>query len=175
MRKVIVYIAQSLDGFIAKVDGDIDWLSIVERDGEDYGYNTFVDTVDTVFMGRKTYEKVLSFGIDFPHKNRKCYVLSNQLEGFDENVEFFNGDVKALVEQLKRQEGGHIFVDGGAEIVRLFRTLNLIDEYVISIIPLLLGNGLRLFKDVTSVQEVKLKNTQVFESGLVQLSYAVIK
>ena len=78
MRKVIVYIAQSLDGFIAKPDGDIQWLSIVEKEGEDYGYNAFVESVDTVFMGRKTYEKVLSFGIEFPHKGRKCYVLTSQ-------------------------------------------------------------------------------------------------
>ncbi|WP_083248228.1 dihydrofolate reductase family protein [Desulfuribacillus stibiiarsenatis] len=65
-----MYIAQSLDGYIARVNNDISWLSIVERDNEDYGYDDFIKTVDTVFMGRKTYEKVLGFGVEFPHKGR---------------------------------------------------------------------------------------------------------
>ena len=104
-RKVVLYIAQSLDGFIATEDHDISWLSIVEQEGEDYGYEAFVDTVDTVFMGRRTYEKVLSFGVEFPHKGRKCYVLSASRKGSDENVTFFRGDLKALVEDIKKKEG----------------------------------------------------------------------
>jgi len=171
MRKVIVYIAQSLDGFIAKPDGDILWLSIVEKEGEDYGYNAFIESVDTVFMGRKTYEKVLSFGIEFPHKGRKCYVLTSQQRDSDENVTFFNGDLKGLVDELKKQEGGHIFIDGGAETVRAFRALDLVDEYVISIIPVLLGSGIRLFKEVETENLLKLTNSRVYDSGLVQLKY----
>ena len=87
-RKVVLYIAVSDDGFITKEDQNISWLPMVERPGEEYGYEAFVDTVDTVIMGHKTYDKVLSFGIDFPHKDKKCYVISRTRSGSDENVTF---------------------------------------------------------------------------------------
>lgn len=174
-RKVILYIAQSLDGFIARENNDISWLSIVERDNEDYGYNSFVESIDTVFMGRKTYEKVLSFGIEFPHKGRICYVLSNSLKGSDENVQFFSGDLNELVSKLKLENGKSIFIDGGSEVVRTFRNSNLIDEYIISIIPILLGKGIRLFGDVEIESNLELRESRVYESGLVQLKYTRIE
>ena len=170
-RKVVLYIAESLDGFIAKEDNDISWLSIVEKPNEDYGYNDFVNTIDTVIMGRKTYEKVLSFGIEFPHKDKKSYVLSRTLEGTNENVEFYNGNINDLTKMLKSEDGKNIFIDGGAEVVREFRNENLIDEYIISIIPVLLGKGIRLFKDSDMENKLKLIESKVFDSGLVQLRY----
>ena len=170
-RKVVLYIAESLDGFIAKEDNDISWLSIVEKTNEDYGYNDFVNTIDTVIMGRKTYEKVLSFGIEFPHKFKKCYVLSRTLEGTNENVQFYDGNINGLIKILKSESGKSIFVDGGAEVIREFRNKNLIDEYIISIIPVLLGKGIRLFKDADMENKLKLIESKVFDSGLVQLKY----
>jgi len=170
-RKVVLYIAESLDGFIAKEDNDISWLSIVEKSNEDYGYNDFVNTIDTVIMGRKTYEKVLSFGIEFPHKYKKCYVLSRTLEGTNENVQFYDGNINGLIKILKSESGKSIFVDGGAEVIREFRNKNLIDEYIISIIPVLLGKGIRLFKDADMENKLKLIESKVFDSGLVQLRY----
>ena len=170
-RKVVLYIAESLDGFIAKEDNDISWLSIVEKTNEDYGYNDFVNTIDTVIMGRKTYEKVLSFGIEFPHKYKKCYVLSRTLEGTNENVQFYDGNINGLIKILKSESGKSIFVDGGAEVIREFRNKNLIDEYIISIIPVLLGKGIRLFKDADMENKLKLIESKVFDSGLVQLRY----
>jgi len=170
-RKVVLYIAESLDGFIAKEDNDISWLSIVEKTNEDYGYNDFVNTIDTVIMGRKTYEKVLSFGIEFPHKFKKCYVLSRTLEGTNENVQFYDGNINGLIKILKSESGKSIFVDGGAEVIREFRNKNLIDEYIISIIPVLLGKGIRLFKDADMENKLKLIESKVFDSGLVQLRY----
>lgn len=174
-RKVVLYIAQSLDGYIAREDNDISWLSIVERDNEDYGYNEFVETVDTVFMGRKTYEKVLTFDVEFPHKGRNCYVLSKILKGSDENVHFFSGDVDELIKKIKTEEGKDIFIDGGSEVVRAFRDKDLIDEYVISIIPILLGKGIRLFRDTDTENNLKLIESKAFESGLVQLRYERVK
>lgn len=170
-RKVILYIAESLDGFIAKEDGDISWLSIVERPQVDYGYNDFIKTVDTVIMGRKTYEKVLSFGIEFPHKDRKCYVLSKTMIGNDQNVEYYNGDINELIQGLKDVKGKNIFIDGGAEAIREFRNKNLIDEYVISIIPIFIGKGIRLFKEVDTENRLILTQSKIFDSGLVQLRY----
>ena len=84
---------------------------------------------------------------------------------------FFNGDLKGLVDELKKQEGGHIFIDGGAETVNAFRALDLVDVYVISIIPVLLGSGIRLFKEVETENLLKLTNSRVYDSGLVQLKY----
>ena len=170
-RKVILYIAQSLDGFIARADDDISWLSVVERENEDYGYEAFIETVDTVFMGRRTYEKVLSFDMDFHHKDRKCYVLSRSKSGQDANVTFYSGELSALISRLKTEPGKNIFVDGGAEVVKAFREEGLIDEYVISIIPIMLGGGIRLFKDIVVENKVELVSHKVFASGLVQLRY----
>lgn len=172
-RKVIVYIAASLDGFIATQEDNLDFLSIVEKENEDYGYNEFVQTVDTVIMGRKTYEKVLSFPVDFPHKERDCYVLTKSKKGNDENVTFYNGNVKDLIDELMKKEGKNIFVDGGAGAVHALREQNLIDEYVISIIPVLLGNGIRLFKDTNHQQNLELVESQAFDTGLVQVKYKV--
>jgi dihydrofolate reductase len=174
-RKVVLYIAQSLDGYIARENNDISWLSIVERDNEDYGYNTFIKTVDTVFMGRKTYDKVLSFGIEFPHKGRTCYVLSKTLKGADENVQFFSGNIAELITKIKAEKGKDIFIDGGSEVIREFRDKDLIDEYVISIIPILLGKGIRLFKEIDTENNLKLMVSKAFDSGLVQLKYTRVK
>lgn len=169
-RKIMLYIAMSLDGYIAKEDGDISWLSMVDNPPEDYGYEEFIKTIDTVIMGRKTYEKVLSFGIDFPHKDRKCYVLSRSKSGCDENIEYFS-DVEGLVGKLKSQAGANIFVDGGAEIINELLKLDAIDELTISIIPILLGSGIKLFKDHRPESILRLKNAISYESGLVKLYY----
>lgn len=116
-RKVILYIAMSLDGYIARENNDISWLSIVENPNEDYGYAKFVQDIDIVIMGRKTYEKVISFGIEFPHKEKKCYVISRTKMGYDENVEYYSASLETLIADLKSKEGKNIFVDGGAEVV----------------------------------------------------------
>ena len=172
MRQVIVYIACSLDGYIAKPDGDINWLSMVEAPPEDYGYAAFIQTVDTIVMGRKTYEKVLSFGIPWPHVGRKCYVLSKTRTGSDENVEFYGGDLGDLVAALRQQEGGHIYCDGGGEVVHSLLQHGLADRYIVSIIPILLGDGIRLFKPGFPEQPLHLISSRAYASGLVQLCYA---
>ena len=170
-RELILYIAASLDGYIARPDGDIGWLSSVEAPGEDYGYADFVKTVDTVIMGRKTYEKVLEFGIPWPHAGRKCYVLSKTRTGNDENVEFFNGDIGDLVAQIRRALGMNIYCDGGADVVHALMRSDLIDRYVISIIPVLLGDGIPLFKPGRPEQALTLVHSVAFPTGLVQLHY----
>ncbi|WP_062238887.1 dihydrofolate reductase family protein [Fictibacillus sp. FJAT-27399] len=173
-RKVILYIAASLDGFIAKKNDDISFLSMVENPGEDYGYGEFIKTVDTVIMGRKTYDKVLTFGIGFPHKGRKCYVLSRTKEGTDENVEYYNGHLNDLIQNLKKVDGKNIFIDGGAGAIKELKEQNLIDEYVISIIPVLLGNGIRLFAETENESGLQFVESKTFDTGLVQLHYRTV-
>lgn len=170
-RPLILYIAASLDGYIAKPDGDIGWLSAVEAPPEDYGYAEFVKTVDTIVIGRKTYDKVLSFGIPWPHKGRKCYVLSGTKSGSDENVEFFNGDIGDLIAQIRQSPGLSIYCDGGGEIVHELIQRDLIDRYVISVIPVLLGDGIALFKPGRPQHDLALLQSTAYPSGLVQLQY----
>jgi dihydrofolate reductase len=174
-RKVILYIAMSLDGYIARENSDISWLSFVEKTGEDYGYSNFIDTIDTVIMGRKTYEKVMSFGIEFPHKDKKCYVISRTKEGLDENVEYYSYSLENLITRLKDTEGKNIFVDGGAEVVNELLKIDRIDELIISIIPIFLGSGIRLFKDGRPEQRLKLIESKSFSTGLIQLRYEKLK
>ncbi|WP_225443972.1 dihydrofolate reductase family protein [Echinicola arenosa] len=102
-----------MDGFIAKDEDDIDFLSKVEVPGEDYGCEDFQGNVDTLIWGRKTYDKLLSFGIPFPHKNKKCYVLYKTVSGKNEDLEFYGGSLTELVTTLKGKEGKHTCCDGG--------------------------------------------------------------
>jgi len=170
-RPLTLYIAASLDGYIARPDGDISWLSLVDSPPEDYGYAKFIETVDTIVIGRKTYDKVLSFGVPWPHAGRKCYVLSQTRTGSDENVEFFGGDIGDLIAQIRRKPGLCIYCDGGGEVVHELARRDLIDRYVISFIPILLGEGIPLFKSGRSEHALRLVRSQAYPSGLVQSEY----
>lgn len=170
-RKVIVFIAMSIDGFIAAENDNLDFLSIVEQEGEDYGYNKFHNSVDTVIMGRKTYDKVLSFGVPFPHSNKQCYILTNNKTLQSSLVKYYTDNVETLIAQLKRQSGKNIFVDGGAQIVQLLLQKQLIDELIISIIPTILGNGIKLFSTNTPQQLFTQVQAKSYTKGLVQLHY----
>lgn len=172
MKKFVLYIAMSIDGYIATQDNDISWLSMVEREGEDYGYNDFIQSVDTVILGRKTYTKVLSIADTFPHKDKTTYVLSKTLQGDDANVTFYNGDIATLLQIIREKNTeGTIFCDGGADIVQQCLQTHLFDTIIISVIPLLLGGGVRLFSGEYPLQKMELFRSTTFPSGLVQLWY----
>lgn len=172
-RRVILFIAVSLDGYIAGEDGDIGWLSSVERPGEDYGYAEFIASVDTVILGRKTYDAVLSFGIPYPHADKQCYIITRSERPPEKNIVFYRDPVKQLISRLKKEQGKNIFVDGGAEVVQLMQKDMLIDEYIVSIIPIILGKGIRLFKGNDLRENLRLLSVRSFESGLVQIQYTV--
>lgn len=174
-RKVILYIATSLDGYIAKPNDDLGFLSIVEQEGQDYGYADFVRTVDAVIVGRKTYDKVLSMGFDFPHADKDAYIITRTPRPTIGSVKFYTGDLKALVDKLKTENGKNIFCDGGAEIVNQLLQHDLIDEFIISVIPILVGNGTKLFKDGRPEQKLELVSTKQFEKGLTQLHYRRVR
>lgn len=174
-RKVILYIAMSLDGFIAGKNDELEFLKVVEKDGEDYGYAQFTESIDTVIMGRKTYDIVMSFGIGFPHADKKSYILTRTARAAGANLTFYNGNINTLIGDLKNTNGKNIFIDGGAEVVHSLLKELLIDELIISIIPVLLGDGVRLFKGDEPEQKLELVSTKSFEKGLVQLHYSVIK
>lgn len=172
-RKLIVYIACSLDGYIAKFQDDLSFLSMVQKEGEDYGYNDFVNTVDTVIMGRRTYDWVMKQVPEFPHADKETFIITRISLPDKGKIRFYNGGLNALVQQLKRQSGKNIFCDGGGQIVHELLKEKLVDELIISIIPVLLGDGLPLFQHGRPEQVLTLVSCKHFDTGLVQLHYKV--
>lgn len=173
-RKVVLYIAASLDGYIAKPNDDLNFLSLVADEGQDYGYSEFIGTIDTVILGRKTYEWVLTRVPEFPHASKETYVVTRTPREKAGKVTFYTGSLKELVAGLKAKQGKNIFIDGGAEVVNTLLNDNLIDEYYISIIPVLLGEGVKLFKDGRPEQRLRLVDAKTFPKGLVQLHYTAL-
>ncbi|WP_310393685.1 dihydrofolate reductase family protein [Hymenobacter sp.] len=175
-RRVFLFIAASVDGFIARPDGGIDWLARVETEGEDYGYARFIEQVDTVIMGRHTYDTVLGFGLPFPHLGRTCYVLSRTRTGADDNVRYYAGHPAELVQELRQRPGKHIFLDGGAQALAAFMAQDLVDDYIVSTIPVLLGEGIPLFSG-RQAQELPLQlvSSTAYASGLVQRHYQRVR
>jgi dihydrofolate reductase len=163
----------SLDGYIATKDDDLSWLSIVEKEGLDYGYEEMMNRSDTYIVGKKTYDVVLGLtGGDFPQaKLFDCYVITHQELYSKEGITFYNGDIKSLVKKLKSAEGKDIYCDGGSQIVKLLMEESLIDEYIISIIPISLGDGIKLFQGGTARHNLELIKSESFETGLVQVHY----
>ncbi|MDN5200242.1 dihydrofolate reductase family protein [Fulvivirgaceae bacterium BMA10] len=171
-RKLIVYISMSLDGYLARKNDDISWLSMVEKKGEDYGYNDFTASIDTYIVGRATYDYIIKLIDHFPQaKKFDCYVITRKDRKPEDGVKFYNGDLEALINNLKKKEGKNIYCDGGGEIVRLLMEKRLIDEFIISIIPIVLGDGKRLFKGGVPEDKLELLNSKQYDTGLVQLHY----
>lgn len=172
-RKLILYISMSLDGYLASKSDDLSWLAVVEKEDEDYGYAAFNESVDTYIVGRKTYDIILQLtGGVFPQAtDHKCYVITRKERENINGVEFYHRDPVELVRKLKQEKGKNIYCDGGAEVVKLFMDHHLIDEYIISVIPIILGDGKRLFKGGTPGIKLKALPSKHFDSGLVQLHY----
>ena len=177
--KISVYIATSLDGFIARENGDLDWLpgSEGQSDGEDYGYQQFMDSVDTLVMGRNTYEMVLSFG-KWPYGEKRVFVLSSQEIEISEFlagiVESRSSSLAKLVDELRIAGAQHIYIDGG-NTIQGFLNAGLIDEMIITRIPVLIGSGIPLFGTLDHDQKLRHIQTSSFANGLVQSKYEVLK
>jgi dihydrofolate reductase len=168
MRPVILFIATSLDGYIARTDGGIDWLFT----DQDYGYREFFSCVDTVVMGRKTYDVSLSFG-EYPYAGRAGYVFSRSRSGQeDEHVRYISTDPAGLAAGLKAKPGKNIWLVGGSELIQGFIQSDLIDEYVISIHPVILGSGIPLFRAPLPSHKLILRDSTTFDTGLVQVTYS---
>jgi dihydrofolate reductase len=174
-RKLILYISCSLDGYIAKPGDDLSFLDRVQKDGEDYGYFGFVSTVDTVILGRKTFDWVMAQVDEFPHANKETYVVTRTVRPPMGKVTFYTGNIRDLVLGLKAKEGKNIYCDGGAEIVNGLLREKIFDELIISVIPVLVGEGTRLFGNGRPEQGLELISAKTFDSGLVQLHYKILE
>ena len=173
MRKISLFIAMSLDGYIAKPNDDLTFLKLVEKAGEDYGYGEFTDTIDTLIIGRRTYDYVLkNVGLShYDNGQRDVYVITRTERPKVGRTTLYTGNLSELVKRLKSEKGKNIYCDGGAEIINELLQHDLIDEFIISVIPMLVGNGTKLFKDGRPEQTLEFLGVKTFETGLTQLHY----
>jgi dihydrofolate reductase len=164
-----VFIATSIDGYIAREDGTFDFLSIVEKPDEDYGFAEFFATIDALVIGRNTYETALAFA-EWPYAGKRCIVLTHRETASVHGEQFFSGEPVGLVEQLALVGAQRLYVDGGA-VIRSFFQAGLIDDMTLSIIPVLLGRGIGLFGAEVPEARLVLEGSKTYDSGLVQLRY----
>lgn len=175
-----VFIAASLDGFIARANGEIDWLDFDygESDGGDYGYQTFFNSVDALVMGRNSFEKVLSFGGEWYYKNKPVIVLSSGKvhipEKLSATVSAMSGQPEKVTEQLATRGFKHLYIDGGQTIQR-FLNSRFIQTIIITTIPILLGDGIPLFGPLENDIRLRHLSTKAFSNGFVQNTYEVVR
>lgn len=166
MRPLVCFIATSLDGYIAGPAGEIDWLF----SDQDYGYTQFIVGVDTVLMGRKTYDHCLTFG-EYPYPGIPNYVWSRTRQGKDAHATFVSGDIVELLKGLKQQEGKTIWLVGGSALVGEAIRHDLLDELIVAVHPIVLGDGVPLFPRGLPKRQFQFIKSEPFHSGLVQLTY----
>ncbi len=143
-RKVVVYIGISLDGYIATKDDSLEWLLNTQGSG-DNGFGEFYDTVDTIIMGKRTYDWIIAQeNGHFPYTEKECYVYTTQKINDTEYVKFTSQSPENLISGLNK-DGKKIWIVGGSQVIDLFRKKNLIDEYILNIAPVILGEGIPLF------------------------------
>lgn len=172
-----VYIATSLDGFIARDGGDIDWLLKASDSEDDYGYAAFMASVDTLVMGRKTFQTVLSFG-EWPYAGKRVVVLSRTLtraeipEQLSAAVEVHAGPVEALVSDLGKTGAKRLYVDGG-QAIQSFLKAGRLNRLTVTRVPVLIGSGVPLFGELPEDIQLVHQSTSVFQNGFVQSTYRV--
>jgi dihydrofolate reductase len=173
-RKVVLYIAASLDGYIATEDHNLDWLFAVEGDG-DNGYTKFFDTVDTILIGRITYDWIMEHEKgEFPYKGKECYVFSGSKKDDNEYVTYVSDGVVQLIEELKKKDGKTIWLVGGGSLISTFIKEKLIDEIIVTIAPVLVGKGIPLFHSNSFQTPLTLKEINR-ANQFVELRYEVVK
>lgn len=167
----------SLDGYVAKPDGNIDWLTGFPNPRNlDFGYAEFLAGIDTTLMGHKTYTQVLGFDLPFPYSDKKNYVFTRtDSRPPAEFVNFVSGDIPGFVLELKQQTGGDIWLIGGGQINGLMIEAELIDELIIHVIPLVLGSGIPMFDARASFERTfTLTETKPWYNGIVELRYKFV-
>lgn len=171
-----VFIATSLDGFIARPDGTLDWLPVPGTDDpEDYGYHAFMASVDALVMGRKTFETVQAFD-PWPYAGTRVIVLSESRttlpDGFETRAELFNGSIEALVDRLTRDGVRRVYLDGG-KTIQTFLRAGLVNDILITRIPILIGQGIPLFGPLATDVPLTLEDSRAYPNGFVQYRYRV--
>ena len=167
-----LYIATSLDGKIARLNGDTQWLhEIPNPDGTDHGYAEFYQSIDIILMGNKTYQEILGFDIDFPYPDKDNYVFTrNKKLQQDENVQYVSDDPAGFVKSLKKESDKGIWLVGGAQVNSILLEAGLIDQIRVFIMPVVLGEGIPMFTPLPD-QSLKLVSHEVYSTGAVEVTY----
>lgn len=174
-RNIVLFIATSLDGYIATEEETLEWLFEVEGEG-DNGFSAFYETTDTVVMGRKTYDWITDQGNmdEYPYKDRNSYVFTRSPQENTEYAQFIHGEPEDFVKQLKQQAGKKIWLVGGGQLVSSFIEKGLIDEMIITVAPKIIGKGIPLFLQRNEKVNLSLKGVQTFNQ-FVEMHYMVEK
>lgn len=172
MRKVILYIAMSLDGYIADSNGKVDWLNGHGSEADVDTYSDFSKNIDTVVMGWNTYHQITTelSPDEWVYKDMTSYIITYRVLPSTNNIKFVQSSPCSIVQKLKQEQGKAIWICGGGNIIQPLIWNGLIDEYRISIIPTILGSGIRLFGEMPSEIKLKLVSTQAY-NGITELVY----
>ena len=176
MRRIILYIATSLNGYIAKADGSVDWLeNIPNPHNEDYGYSNFQDSIDTTIQGNSTYKQIIGWEIDFPYTNTINYAITSDgsLED-NEHVNFISENHIKFILDLKSQEGKDIWLIGGGKVNSLLLNNELIDEIHQFIMPIVIEDGIKLFDSLENDLNTKVIDIKNYRSGVIRYRYKVV-
>ena len=171
--KTTYYVASSLDGFIAKEDGDVSWLETLDIPMEDTGYNEFYSTVDALVMGRKTYEMIVSFG-EWPYGDKPVWVCSKNIIKPIEGCNLQAGSTPEEAYNAANQQNiKHLWLVGGGSLASSFIKSKLLTNISLSLMPIILGNGVKLFGNLPSPLKIQKESEKTHESGMVQLEYTI--
>ena len=171
-----LFIASSLDGFIARENGSLDWLDEVgSQETSDAGYTDFIAGIDTVLIGRKTYEEILGFGIEWPYKDFHSIIVTSDTnyKASTPNTTILNSITTQSIQDIKNNSKKGIWILGGGQLITKTINIGIITELTVTIIPIILGKGIKLFPNNPKETKLKLINAQSFESGMVNLTYNI--
>ena len=171
-RRFIACLAVSADGFLARPDGDVEWLNRPEPKGG-YGMRAFMRSIDTIVMGRRTYDVARRLGHRFD-PGIKHYVISRRKRKPGEHVEFVSGNVARFAARLRRQGRKHVWLMGGGELFAAFLEAGAIDELIIYVVPVLIGEGVPLLAPDWRAVDLTLQSTRRYRDGVVRLRYTVV-
>ncbi len=174
MKKIKLYIAASIDGYIARSDGDLDWLMKYPiTSDKNYGYNDFFESIDTIIMGGRTYRDILNMDFIWPYKDKPTYIITRKSLISKDYIHFISENISEIVFALKNNKGKDIWLVGGGEIISSFMSQELIDEMIITTIPVILGNGIKLFSGISKESEWITIANQKYDNGVTQAHYSI--
>lgn len=174
MKKIILYIASSLNGKIARTDGSVDWLeSVPNPDKTDHGYAAFYNSIDTTIMGYKTYQQLIDWGIPFPYTDKKNFVFTRKKRDNTQFVDFISENHLEFTRNMKEQNGKDIWVIGGGQINTFLFNEGLIDEIRLFMMPVIIGDGIEIFESIPKEQSINLIETKKHSTGAVELIYQI--
>lgn len=172
--RVIYYVAASLDGFIASEDGGVDWLSTVDVDGEDYGYDAFYASIDALLMGRSTFDQIVDFG-EWPYAGKPTWVCTSDPSGeAPDEVTLSSRSPVGLVGEIGQSGHETVWLVGGGAMAGALLEAHMIDTVLISVIPTVLGRGIPLFRSSATLVDAELVSSNPYPSGLIQNAYRLV-